>query len=117
VHEALERGDIDAVGVGCHDRDEYIAGKESDFRTVKEGPELPPDVVVAAPELSDGAVQQLRKAFEDNWPTLLSAMLEGKDNAKYQNAELVAGSDSEYDVVRSMYKAIGVENTSEFVGE
>lgn len=117
VHEALKRDDIAAVGVGCHDRDEYIEGDEGDFRTLVEGPALPPDVVVAAPELSEGAVQTIREAFQDNWPTLLKAMLAGKDNAKYENAELVDATDSDYDVVRSMYKAIGVEDTSRFVGD
>ena len=115
VHQALERGDVDAVGVGCHDRDEYIAGKEDEFRTIVEGPALPPDVVVAAPGLSDAAQAAVRKAFQRNWPALLRAMLDGKDNAKYENAKLVTVSDSDYDVVRSMYRAIGVE-PDQFVG-
>jgi phosphonate transport system substrate-binding protein len=115
VHQALERGDVDAVGVGCHDRDEYIAGKEDEFRTIVEGPSLPPDVVVAAPSLSDAAQAAVRKGFEQNWPVLLKAMLDGKDNAKYENAELVGVSDSDYDVVRSMYQAIGVK-PDQFVG-
>jgi phosphonate transport system substrate-binding protein len=117
VHAALERGDVDAVGVGCHDRDEYVAGHEDEFRTIVEGPSLPPDVVVAAPEVSGATVQKLRASFQENWPELLKAMLDGKDNAKYAGAELVTVSDSDYDVVRSMYKAIGVESTAEFVGE
>ena len=115
VHQALERGDVDAVGVGCHDRDEYIAGKEDEFRTIIEGPALPPDVVVAAPGLSDAAQAAVREAFQQNWPALLKAMLDGKDNAKYEDAELVKVSDSDYDVVRSMYRAIGVE-PDQFVG-
>lgn len=117
VHQALKRGDVDAVGVGCHDRDEYIEGKESDFRTVVEGPPLPPDVIMAHPDLPDEAVTRVREAFEGNWPTLLAAMLEGKDNAKYENATLVVPEDSDYDVVRSMYRAIGVDDFTEFVGD
>lgn len=116
VHAALERGDIDAVGVGCHDRDEYIAGKEDDYRTIKEGPALPPDVIVAAPSVSAEARTEIHDAIKANWPALLEAMLEGKDNAKYEDAKLVSLNDSDYDVVRSMYQAIGVENTEEFVG-
>lgn len=117
VHQALKRGDVDAVGVGCHDRDEYIAGKESDFRTILEGPPLPPDVIMAHPDLSAEAVTRVRDAFEDNWATLLPAMLEGKDNAKFENATLVVPKDSDYDVVRSMYRAVGVDDFSEFVGD
>lgn len=117
VHQALKRGDVDAVGVGCHDRDEYVAGNESEFRTILEGPPLPPDVIMAHPDLSDEAVARVRDAFEANWSTLLPAMLEGKDNAKFANATLVVPKDSDYDVVRSMYRAIGVDDFAEFVGD
>ena len=116
VQPALERGDVDAVGVGCHDRDEYLAGKEDEFRTIIEGPALPPDVVVAAPEVSDATIEAVRTGFQENWPALLAAMLDGKDNAKYDKAELVEVSDADYDVVRSMYGAIGVDDTTEFLG-
>ncbi len=117
VHAALERGDLDAVGVGCHDRDEYIEGKEAEYRTLKEGPPLPPDVIVSAPTVSAAARKEIHDAFQANWQVLLPAMLEGKDNAKYEDAELVSLNDQDYDVVRSMYTAIGIENTEEFVGE
>ena len=119
VHPALERGDIDAVGVGCHDRDEYLEGTEPGaFRTIVEGPALPPDVILARPELDEALISQIRAGFEANWPRLLAAMLEGKDNQKYEGAELVGlPQDSDYDVVRSMYKAIGVDEFSEFVGD
>lgn len=117
VHQALLRDDVAAVGVGCHDRDEYIEGDEADFRTVVEGPPLPPDVIMAHPDVSDEAVTQVRAAFERNWPTLLAALLEGKDNAKYESAALVVPDDSDYDVVRSMYRAIGVDDFTEFVGD
>lgn len=117
VHAALQRGDVDAVGVGCHDRDEYTAGHEGDFRTIVKGPSLPPDIVVAAEGISDATVQAVRRGFEANWDTLLAAMLEGKDYTKYEGAKLVTVQDSDYDVVRSMYKAIGVQNTDDFVGD
>lgn len=117
AHQALLRDDVAAVGVGCHDRDEYVEGKEGDFRTIVRGDSLPPDVIVANDDLSAEAVAKVRGAFQANWPTLLKAMLEGKDNAKYAGAELVEVDDGDYDVVRSMYKAIGVEDTDEFVGD
>lgn len=117
VHEALDRGDVDAVGVGCHDRDEYIAGREDEYRTIVEGPSLPPDIVVAAEHVSDETVQAVHDGFQENWDALLAALLEGKDYTKYEGATLVTVDDGDYDVVRDMYRAIGVEDTDEFVGD
>lgn len=118
VHEALKRGDVDAVGVGCHDYDEYTASDDpADFPILAEGEPLPPDVILANENLDDETVELVRTTFEENFPELLAAMLEGKDNAKYADAQLIEVDDSDYDVVRSMYQAIGVDDFSEFVGD
>ncbi|MGH8932712.1 MAG: PhnD/SsuA/transferrin family substrate-binding protein [Egibacteraceae bacterium] len=115
VHAALERGDIAAVGVGCHDFQEYTGGDRDAFPILAEGPPLPPDVVIARPDLDPEVVERIRTGFEENWPALLRAMLEGQDNQKYSDAELVIPTDSDYDVVRSMYEAIGVDDFTEFI--
>lgn len=119
VHEALVRGDVQAAGVGCHDYEEFVAAEEDPaaFPLLAEGDTLPADVIVARAGLDDAIVEDVRTAFEENWDTLLAAMLEGADNAKYSDAELVEASDESYDVVRSMYRAIGVDDFSEFVGD
>ncbi|WP_250445610.1 phosphate/phosphite/phosphonate ABC transporter substrate-binding protein [Actinotalea sp. C106] len=118
VHEALVRGDVAAVGIGCHDYEEFMATAEdpSDFTLLAEGDPLPPDLLMARDGLDEETVETLREAFEGHFPELLEAMLEGKDNAKYSGAELVVVGDSDYDVVRSMFKAIGVDDFTEFVG-
>jgi phosphonate transport system substrate-binding protein len=117
VHEALRRGDVAAVGIGCHDYDEFMASDDpARYRMLVEGPPLPPDVIVARPDLPPGLVDRVRSTFEGHFPTLLAAMLEGKDNAKYEDAELVLVDDGDYDVVRSMYRAIGVDDFTTFVG-
>lgn len=118
VHEALKRGDIDAVGVGCHDYAEYMETDDPTRYTILvEGPPLPPDVILARPELDPSVVATVKEAFEEHWDELLTAMLEGKDNAKYENATLVLADDSDYDPVRSMYRAIGIDDFTEFVGD
>lgn len=118
-HEALVRGDVAAVGTGCHDYEEFVAGEPDPaaaFPVLVEGPPLPPDVVVHRAGLDPAVVETVRTAFTDHFPALLAAMLQGADNAKYDGAELVAVDDGDYDVVRSMYRAIGVADTTEFVG-
>jgi len=120
VHPALVRGDVAAVGVGCHDYEEAMEAEDdpSEFRVVAEGDLLPPDVIIARPELDDEMVEAVRATFEENWEqVLLPAMLEGKDNQKYDGATLEAvPADSDYDPVRDMYRAVGVDDFSEFVG-
>jgi phosphonate transport system substrate-binding protein len=118
VHEALVRGDVDAVGVGCHDYEEYTADAETgEFKTIVEGPPLPPDVLMVRDGVDPALSDRIVTTFEENFDELLAAMLEGKDNAKYENAELVLVDDGDYDVVREMYRAIGVDDFTEFVGE
>lgn len=118
VHEALKRGDVAAVGVGCHDYEEFMA-EESDpsqYRVLEEGPALPPDLLMAREGLDEQTVTTIRDTFNNHFDTLLPAMLQGKDNAKYENAKLVNVTDEDYDPVRSMYRAIGVNDFTEFVG-
>lgn len=118
VHQALKRGDVAAVGVGCHDYDEFMAEEPNpdDFPVIKRGEDLPPDVLMANEALDQETRDLVKSTFEDHWDELLPAMLEGKDNGKYQDAKLVQVDDSSYDIVRSMYSAIGVDDFSEFVG-
>ncbi|MHA6630157.1 PhnD/SsuA/transferrin family substrate-binding protein [Pseudonocardia sichuanensis] len=117
VHQALERGDVDAVGIGCHDYEEFMAGEvRTDYPVLAEGPALPPDLLVAREGLSEETVRVVRATFQENFDALLAALLEGKDNAKFTGATLVDVTDRDYDVVRSMYRAIGADDFSEFVG-
>lgn len=117
VHQALKRGDVDAVGIGCQDYEEFMAEEvRAEYPVLQEGPELPPDLLVARSDLSQETIQTVRSTFQENFDDLLVAILDGKDNAKYDGAALVDVTDSDYDVVRSMYRAIGADDFSEFVG-
>ncbi|BBZ04161.1 putative selenate ABC transporter substrate-binding protein [Mycolicibacterium chitae] len=118
VHQALKRGDVASVGIGCHDYEEFMATEDdpAQFRMLAEGPVLPPDLLMAREDLDEATVETIRTTFVDHFDTLLPAMLEGKDNAKYDNATLVTVTDGDYDVVRSMYQAVGVNDFSEFIG-
>lgn len=119
VHESLKRGDVDAVGVGYHDYEEFMAAEDdpTQFRLLAEGPVLPPDLLMGREGLDEATVATIKETFTDHFDTLLSAMLEGKDNAKYENAKLVSVTDADYDEVRSMYQAVGVNDFSDFLGD
>lgn len=115
VHPALERGDIDAVGLGCGYYKDNIKGKEDQFKLISEGETLPPDVILHRKGMESDKVEKLRTTFKDNWTDLHKAMLAGKDNAKYSDAKLSVAKDSDFDVVRSMYKAVGVNDFERFM--
>ena len=89
----------------------------ADYPVVEEGPVLPPDLLIARSGLAESTIETVRETFTDNFDELLTAILDGKDNAKFQNAALVDVTDADYDVVRSMYRAIGADDFTEFVGE
>jgi phosphonate transport system substrate-binding protein len=118
VHESLKRGDVAAVGVGYHDYEEFMA-EEADpaqYRVIEEGPILPPDLLMGREGLDEQTVTTIRDTFNNHFDVLLPAMLEGKDNAKYENAKLVQVTDADYNEVREMYRAVGVNDFSEFIG-
>lgn len=117
VHAALKRGDVAAVGIGCHDYEEFIAADDpAQYRLIEEGPILPPDLLVGREGLDEQTVGTIRSTFRDHFDELLAAMLEGKDNAKFANAKLVEVTDQDYDRVRSMYESVGVDDFSQFLG-
>jgi phosphonate transport system substrate-binding protein len=119
MQEALERGDVAAVGAGCHDYDEFLAaGDPSDFVLLERGDQLPDDVILARTGFDDAVIERIRAAFESNWDELREAMVAGEENEKFAQATLVpAPSDGDYDVVRSMYQTVGVDDFAEFIGE
>lgn len=118
VHQALTRGDVDAVGIGYHDYEEFMADEDpAQFLLLAEGPVLPPDLLMGREGLDDATVATIQQTFADHFDTLLPAMLEGKDNAKYENAKLVTVTDADYDEVRLMYQAVGVNDFSQFLGD
>jgi phosphonate transport system substrate-binding protein len=119
MHQALVRGDVAAVGAGCHDYDEFVPEGERDkFPVIARGPQLPADVIVARDGLDQETIDAVRSTFEGHWPELRTAMLAGEENQKFAEAKVVAlPNDSDYDVVRAMYRAIGVDDYSTFVGE
>lgn len=119
VHEALKRGDVDAVGIGFHDYEEFMVAEEdpTQYRVLAEGPVLPPDLLMGREGLDAETVSTIQNTFTEHFDTLLPAMLEGKDNAKYENAKLVSVTDTDYDEVRSMYQAVGVNDFNEFLGD
>ncbi|HMQ57392.1 MAG TPA: PhnD/SsuA/transferrin family substrate-binding protein [Rhizobiaceae bacterium] len=117
--EALIRGEIAAVGMNFgHLNGAREAYPDVAFKVVARGPDLPDDILVASKSVSADIVAKMRDTFLKDGKSLMEAVLKGEDTQKYRGGFFIATvNDSDYDYVRSMYRAIGVESFSSFVGE
>lgn len=119
---AFYNKDTDALG--CNLTDLEILMKEMEvekdqLRVLQQGPALPNDVFVLNDNYTDEVVAEIRDKMKENESNLVDAILKAGsgDTMKYEGAELVPADDKQYDYVRGMYEAIGVNDFSEFVGD
>ncbi|UUX48112.1 PhnD/SsuA/transferrin family substrate-binding protein [Nisaea acidiphila] len=117
--EALIRGDISAIGMNFgHLQKARKAYPDVAFTVIARGRDLPNDILVARAGADKDVVAKVRKAFAEDGQSLLAAVLKGDDNKKYEGGFFLSSvNDADYDYVRSMYKTIGVESFTSFVGD
>ena len=120
--ESLKNGDVDAIGMNYQ---KFMSVRDGDdsiepgaFRVIARGPDLPNDLLVAAPHVDPAVVETVRTAIGANSDELVTAILAGEDNKKYRGMRFLTGvQDSDYNYVRSMYATIGYPEYAGFVGE
>ena len=61
-----------------------------DFKIIARGPDLPNDVLVAAPHVDKAVVEKVVKAINDNSDELIANILKGDDNQKYRGMRFLA---------------------------
>ncbi len=117
--EALIRGDIAGVGMNFgHLNKIRKAFPDTAFTVVARGRDLPNDILVARPDVDADTLAKVKSAFVDDGDRLMAAVLKGDDNQKYSRGFFLTGiNDADYDYVRAMYKTIGVDTFSAFVGD
>lgn len=108
--EALIAGEIAAIGLN-RTHIEQITEKFPDqkFRVVVKGPDLPNDVLLAAPTVKPEVIEIVRKAFAEHGEELLAAVTAVEANKKFIGGGFTSEvTDSDYDIVRKMYENVGV---------
>lgn len=111
--DALRAGEVDAW-TDSHDR--YVElvkepGLEgTEITVLKKGDPLPGDVFVANHSLGMDFIQELRSAMLTHQEPLLSALASSEANDKYLGSSMLVAQDSNYDTMRSIYRAIGLES-------
>lgn len=118
--QAFKNGDTDAWGGSYVDYQRFLEAeglKPEDFPLITEGAMLPSDILVASSTIAPDYLETLRGQLLTHQETLVKAMTAAEANRKFVGSKIVEVSDSDYDMVREAYRAIGVSEFTEFVGE
>ena len=118
--QALKRGDVTAWGMTT---DKFLKLRKQDkdlepgaFKVIARGPDLPNDVLLAAPHVDAKLITKVEKTFIENSGELVGAILTGEDNKKYKGMKFIPTvADADYNYVRSMYITIGYPKFASFV--
>lgn len=117
--EAMKRGEVAAIGINRTDLP-GLAKRFPDvvFKVIARGRDLPNDVLLAGPHVSEDAIAKMRKVFTENSDALIAAVLQGpEENQKFQGMAFIPTiADKDYNYVRKMYATIGQPQYSDFVG-
>lgn len=111
--QALKKDQVDALAIGLNRYKDLLqidGLSTNDFRIIATGQPLPSDLFVASSSLPNTLVENIRTRLVENQDKLIEAILVGKANDKYQGAKLVPANDSDYSMIREVYKAIGQGN-------
>ncbi|NET09006.1 MAG: PhnD/SsuA/transferrin family substrate-binding protein [Merismopedia sp. SIO2A8] len=109
---ALMAGEVDAWADSHRRYIEFAVdqGLEDELAILSQGDLLPGDIFVANPSLGPKFIQELRLIMLTHQETLLTALASSKANAKYQKSSVSEAQDGDYDAVRRIYRAIGLES-------
>jgi phosphonate transport system substrate-binding protein len=111
--QALKKGEVDALALGTRRYQELLNSDDlsdsGELRVIATGQPLPNDLLVASSNLPNTLVEKMRERLVKNQDKLIEALLVSKVNA-YKGAKLVPAHDSDYNMIREVYKAIGQGN-------
>ena len=108
--QALKNGEIDAWGDSKSRHQKFFketGWSEREFPIVTQGSPLPNDVFVAKFNLEPAILDEIRSRMLQNKDELVAAILASPSNFKYQESKFLGAKDSDYDMIRQVYKAIG----------
>lgn len=106
--EALDKGEVDAWGVVIYRYERYLQERglsEQDFPVIAKGELLPNDVFIANRKLSTELVNSMRQKMLTHQDKLMAGIVAAE--SKFKGGSLIPAQDSDYDMIRQVYKAIG----------
>ncbi|MDJ0715055.1 MAG: phosphate/phosphite/phosphonate ABC transporter substrate-binding protein [Prochloraceae cyanobacterium] len=106
--EALKNGEVDAWGVVIYRYEKYLQDRglsQKDFPAIARGKLLPNDVFIANSQLTPQFIHTMRSQMLANQDKLMEGIIAAE--SKFKGGSLVAANDSDYDMIRQVYRAIG----------
>lgn len=115
---SLKRGDVAAAGLNRTDLMRMREReKDTAFRVIARGRDLPDDVLIAGSHVPQEIVAKVRETFVAHSDALIAAIVAVEANRKYEGMRFIGRiKDSDFNYVRSMYRTIGQAQFSEFPG-
>lgn len=111
--DALLNGSVDAWGGSLVDYQRSVltdGNSEPDFSIIAQSSSLPNDVIMVSSLIDPNLVTSYKQSILDSQDQLLKALVVSEETQKYQGAKFVEAQDSDYNVIREVYKAMGAEN-------
>ncbi|MBD2568639.1 phosphate/phosphite/phosphonate ABC transporter substrate-binding protein [Anabaena lutea] len=110
---ALKKGEVDAWATAFDRYQNVIAREglsEKDFSILVKGPLLPNDVFMVSNQMAASFVEDLRSRMIQNQDKLIESIVVAPANQKYKGGQLITAKDSDYDIIREVYRKLGQEN-------
>ncbi|WP_071515286.1 phosphate/phosphite/phosphonate ABC transporter substrate-binding protein [Geitlerinema sp. PCC 9228] len=105
---ALANREVDAWAGPWLDYQQFLQRENisaDDYRMVKKGPPLPNDVFMASSFMDKNTIADIRDRTLANQQKLIDIL--ATREKKYEQSQLVAAQDTDYDPIRNVYRAIG----------
>lgn len=108
--EALKSGEVDAWAGPWLDYERFLRTEgfsEKEFPLVKKGLPLPNDVFVASSKLNPNLTGEIRSRMLEHQKKLIEALAIAPANDKFKTSKLIPADDSDYNMIREVYEALG----------
>ncbi len=106
--EALKNGEVDAWGVVIYRYEQYLQDRglsQKDFPAIARGQLLPNDVFMANSKLDPELIETMGSQMLADRDKLMKGIIAAE--SKFKGGSLVAAKDSDYDMIRQVYRTIG----------
>ncbi|MEM9542052.1 MAG: PhnD/SsuA/transferrin family substrate-binding protein [Cyanobacteria bacterium P01_E01_bin.42] len=107
----LKEGRVDAWSTNLRSYQQELSkegASETDYPIIARGDNFPGDIFVVASQFSPEVVGEMRSRMLANTDKLLQAMQDSEAIAtKFKDATFTQAEDSDYDMIREVYRAIG----------
>jgi phosphonate transport system substrate-binding protein len=105
----LKKGEVHASALSNNTYEREVVEKkaESEFLIVAQSPLLPNDVFILNSKFEPAVVEQIRTRILKSQEKLIQALRLGRKNKKYKQSQLVPVNDTDYNMIREVYRAIG----------